>query len=105
LGTSLAKVAVLAAAPSSCATTNPGTSTGRIPANVTLAARASVTVGFANERRDLVRRKRGFHRGPVELVAVIVHAKDEPCVAQSEVRAKRVLLISSVITRANEPRV
>jgi hypothetical protein len=27
----------------------PGTSDGRIPANVSLAARASVTAGFANE--------------------------------------------------------
>src|SRR5262245_33222632 len=32
-----------------CATMNPGTSTGRIPANESLTARASVTAGFANE--------------------------------------------------------
>src|SRR5260221_2316019 len=40
---------VAAAAPASCAATKPGTSTGRIPANVSLAARAAVTAGFANE--------------------------------------------------------
>jgi len=40
---------VAAAAPSNCATINPGASTGRIPANVLDAARAKVTAGLANE--------------------------------------------------------
>src|ERR1017187_5021849 len=51
-GTSHRKVRVAAAAPSSCATRKPGTSTGRIPANVSLAARASVTAGLANDVDD-----------------------------------------------------
>ena len=33
--------------------TNPGTSTGRMPANVSLAHRASVTAGFANDVDDV----------------------------------------------------
>src|SRR5262249_51705533 len=37
------------APPMTCATMNPGTSTGRIPANESLTARASVTAGFAND--------------------------------------------------------
>src|SRR5688572_7871272 len=48
-GTSQRNSQVAAAAPASCATTKPGTSAGRMPANVSLAARASVTAGFANE--------------------------------------------------------
>ena len=40
---------VAAAAPNNCATTNHGASAGRIPAKVSLAARASVTAGLANE--------------------------------------------------------
>ena len=45
------KVAV--AAPASCAAMNPGTSVGRMPANVSLAERASVTAGLANEVDDV----------------------------------------------------
>jgi hypothetical protein len=41
--------AVAAAAPISCATMKPGTATGRMPVNVSLAARARVTAGFAND--------------------------------------------------------
>ena len=41
--------AVAAAAPTSCATMNPGASAGRMPANVSVAARASVTAGLAND--------------------------------------------------------
>jgi len=33
--------------------TNPGTSIGRIPAKVSLAARAIVTAGFANDVDDV----------------------------------------------------
>jgi hypothetical protein len=40
---------VAAIAPASCMTINPGTSIGRIPANVSLAERASVTAGFAKK--------------------------------------------------------
>ena len=40
---------VATAAPTNCATTNPGTSAGRIPAKVFVAARASVTAGLAND--------------------------------------------------------
>src|SRR5258706_169563 len=40
---------VAAPAPISCAIMNPGASTGRIPAKVSLAARANVTAGLANE--------------------------------------------------------
>ena len=36
-----------------CATMNPGVSAGRIPANVSLAARARVTAGFAKEVEDV----------------------------------------------------
>src|SRR5262249_31080308 len=49
LGTSQRTRAVAAVAPISCASTNPGTSVGRIPANVSLAARAIVTAGLAND--------------------------------------------------------
>src|SRR5215472_16070229 len=48
-GTSQRKSAVAAAAPQSWAEMKPGASTGRIPANVSDAARASVTAGLANE--------------------------------------------------------
>src|SRR5262249_8277317 len=48
-GTSHRKSPVAAAAPRSCATMKPGASAGRIPANVSEAARASVTAGLANE--------------------------------------------------------
>ena len=48
-GTSPRKSAVEAAAPASCATTKPGASAGRIPANVSLAARARVTAVLAND--------------------------------------------------------
>ena len=48
-GTSQRNRPVAAAAPSSCATMKPGASTGRIPANVSEAARASVTAGFAKD--------------------------------------------------------
>ena len=40
---------VAANAPAICAAMNPGTSVGRIPANVSLRHRAIVTAGFANE--------------------------------------------------------
>ena len=40
---------VAAAAPTICAAMNPGASAGRIPANVSVAERASVTAGFAKE--------------------------------------------------------
>src|SRR2546421_6774830 len=48
-GESHRKSSVAALAPTSWATTKTGTSAGRIPANVSLAARASVTAGFAND--------------------------------------------------------
>ena len=48
-GTSQRKRRVATAAPMSCARIKPGTSEGRIPAKVSLAARARVTAGFANE--------------------------------------------------------
>jgi hypothetical protein len=41
--------AVAATAPSNSATTKPGASAGRIPTKVSLAARAVVTAGFAND--------------------------------------------------------
>src|ERR1700730_8370785 len=41
--------AVAPAAPRSCAVMKPGTSVGRIPAKVSLADRASVTAGLAND--------------------------------------------------------
>ena len=37
------------AAPTSCAAMKPGASAGRIPANVSVSVRATVTAGFANE--------------------------------------------------------
>jgi hypothetical protein len=37
------------ASPTSCATINSGASIGRMPANDSVAARASVTAGFAND--------------------------------------------------------
>ena len=40
---------VAAAAPSTCAAMKPGASAGRRPAKVSVAARASVTAGLANE--------------------------------------------------------
>src|SRR5262249_17790043 len=49
VGTSHRNSAVAAPAPRSCATTKPGTSTGRSPANVLLKPRASVTAGLAND--------------------------------------------------------
>src|SRR5208282_729330 len=52
-GASQRKRPVEAAAPKICATTKPGTSLGRIPANVSLAARASVTAGLANEVEEV----------------------------------------------------
>src|SRR5262245_16897891 len=52
-GANQRSASVAAPAPRSCATTNPGASTGRIPAKVSLAARASVTAGFANEVDDV----------------------------------------------------
>ena len=42
-----------APAPASWATMKPGTSAGRIPANVSVAARASVTAGLANDVEDV----------------------------------------------------
>src|SRR5262245_34487215 len=48
-GTSQRNSAVAAPAPASCATMKSGTSAGRIPAKVSLAERARVTTGFANE--------------------------------------------------------
>ena len=42
-----ALAAAVEAAPASWANTNAGTSTGRIPAKVSVAARASETAGFA----------------------------------------------------------
>ena len=49
LGTSQRNSNVAAIAPASCAATNVGTSTGRIPANVSESDRAIVTAGFAND--------------------------------------------------------
>src|SRR5262249_12563248 len=49
IGLSHEKSAVVAPAPSSCAAMKLGASVGRIPANVSLAERASVTAGLANE--------------------------------------------------------
>jgi hypothetical protein len=48
-GSSHRKSTVAAVAPRACAARNPGTSAGRIPANVWVAALASVTAGFAND--------------------------------------------------------
>lgn len=49
LGDSHLKRKVAARATAICAAMNPGTSVGRIPANVSLRHRAIVTAGFANE--------------------------------------------------------
>ena len=49
LGTNQLNTSVAANAPSNCATTNPVTSAGRIPAKVSLIERAMVTAGFAND--------------------------------------------------------
>ena len=49
LGISQLNKNVAAIAPASCANTNNGTSTGRIPANVSENERAMVTAGFAND--------------------------------------------------------
>ena len=49
LGTSQRNKNVAASAPANCARTNPGTSIGRIPENVSVSALAMVTAGFANE--------------------------------------------------------
>src|SRR4029453_7854533 len=48
-GTSERKSPVAPPAPSNCATMNAGASAGRIPANVSVAERASVTAGVAND--------------------------------------------------------
>src|SRR5258708_38440376 len=48
-GASHRKHSVATIAAASCATMNPGASTGRMPANVSLAARAKVTAGLAND--------------------------------------------------------
>jgi alpha-galactosidase len=52
-GTSQRKRAVAAAAPATWAMMNPGASAGRMPAKVSLAARASVTAGLANDVDDV----------------------------------------------------
>ena len=53
LGVAVGYQKVIAAAararPSSCASTNPGTEAGEIPAKVLVNARPMVTAGFANE--------------------------------------------------------
>ena len=49
IGKRYAKSAVAANAPRSCAMMKSGTSSGRIPANVSVSERAMVTAGFANE--------------------------------------------------------
>jgi hypothetical protein len=48
-GRSHRTTAMARAAPTHCAAMNPGTSYGRMPAKESLAARASVTAGFAKE--------------------------------------------------------
>jgi len=48
-GTSHLNSAVAIAAPTNWAATNPGTSAGRIPLNVSVAALATVTAGLAND--------------------------------------------------------
>jgi hypothetical protein len=53
LGTSQRNNSVAAIAPASCAATNKGTSTGRIPANVSDNERAIVTAGFANDVEEV----------------------------------------------------
>src|SRR5271165_4217580 len=52
-GASHRKHSVAATPPASCATMNAGASAGRMPAKVSLAARASVTAGLANEVEDV----------------------------------------------------
>src|SRR6185312_3899477 len=52
-GTSQRKSSVAAAPPTICAPMNPGASAGRMPAKVSLAARASVTAGLANEVEEV----------------------------------------------------
>ena len=52
-GTNQRKSSVAAAAPMSCANMKPGASLGRIPAKVSLAHRARVTAGLANEVDDV----------------------------------------------------
>lgn len=49
LGMSHLKSAVAVPAPMSCAAMKAGASAGRIPANVSVAERASVTAGLAND--------------------------------------------------------
>ena len=49
MGTSHENTAAPAPAPIACASRNAPTSSGRIPANVSLNARAIVTAGFAND--------------------------------------------------------
>ena len=49
LGTSQLNNAVAAAAPTNCAAMKPGTSAGRMPLKVSLAALARVTAGLAND--------------------------------------------------------
>lgn len=49
VGTSHLNKAVDAAAPSNCAAMKAGTSVGRIPLKVSVAALARVTAGFAND--------------------------------------------------------
>src|SRR5262249_35681762 len=49
IGTSQRNTDVAAPAPTICAAMNAGASAGRMPANVSLAERASVTAGLANE--------------------------------------------------------
>jgi hypothetical protein len=53
MGERYVKSAVAESAPSSWAVINGTTSTGRIPANVSLSDRAIVTAGFANEVDDV----------------------------------------------------
>src|SRR5277367_2648537 len=52
-GTSHRNSMVAAAAPANCANKNPGISTGRIPANVSLNPLAIVTAGLANEVEEV----------------------------------------------------
>src|SRR4029453_13166786 len=53
LGASQRKSAVAATPPIAWPARNPGTTTGRIPAKVSLAARASVTAGLANDVEEV----------------------------------------------------
>ena len=52
-GDSQRHMTVAVIAPPSCASKNNGASLGRMPANVSLAARANVTAGLANEVEDV----------------------------------------------------